>query len=175
MKSVFVVAMTAALLAAACASGDNDFGPEAPPLPAPATACEGGVCVDYPSDWAVIEQGDGFIRFAHSLFGGNALASVGRVSMTGLAKSAGVSGNPTVSETVEIFWDQVAGGEARLISQELLPDGSVRSEGTLPEGRLWVLIVPLDENDAIGLEVRGPNASWETHAGVFLDSMMVDA
>ena len=53
----------------------------------------------------------------------------------------------------------------------MLPDGSVESFGAFAGGRMWARLIPLDSTSAIGVELRGPNSSWETHAAVLLDSV----
>ena len=50
--------------------------------------------------------------------------------------------------------------------------GAVRSWGSHETGDMWFLLVPIDSVDAIGLEIRAPNDSWESHADVVFPSVV---
>ena len=73
---------------------------------------------------------------------------------------------PATTETVmESFWALIEeSGEGELIRTERLVGGAIRSWGTHSTGTMWFLLVPVDGSEGIGVELRGPNGSWETHA-----------
>ena len=54
---------------------------------------------------------------------------------------------------------------------ERIPGGNIRADGSYEGGRMWTLLVPGDGESAVGVEVRGPNRSWEAHADVFFSAV----
>ena len=72
------------------------------------------------------------------------------------------------------FWQlleeaDVAGFER----MERLTGGVFRSEGSYENGMLWHLLIPGTGTRAVGIEVRGPNRSWETHANIFFGNVEI--
>lgn len=153
---------------AACATG-----PDAPTVVTGDLVCNAGYCVSMPEGWMILEQGDDFTRFGHPATE-SALATVAPLNMEALVTQAGGTW-PTQTENVaRAFWQLLSeNGKASFGSLSFVGDGSVRSRGSYEDGRLWYRIVPAAGTSAIGMEVRGPNGSWEAHADVFLDTLML--
>lgn len=162
------LAVVILLVVAACSAG-----PDAPPVGAPETVCTGNFCVDYPSDWEVVEVGVDFAVFRHPSGEDEVIASVGQVNMELLATEGGRSWPQTTDEVVRAFWQLLASEDAELGALRLLVDGSVSSFGALKGGWLWHRLVPIGASRAVGVEIRGPNRSWEDHADVFIEGLTV--
>jgi hypothetical protein len=75
---------------------------------------------------------------------------------------------------VRSFWQLLEEADVATFERmERLTGGAFRSEGSYEDGRLWHLLIPGNGNRATGVEVRGPNASWSTHADVFFGDVVV--
>ncbi len=135
--------------------------------------CTETFCAQYPAGWNLVDRGDTFISLSHPDDPETLLATVGPVNMEGLVVANGGTWPQTVSGVVEAFWRAADGGEAELATSTILPDGSVESFGVFRSGRMWARLIPLTTTDAIGVEMRAPNRSWESHAEAFLDSVVV--
>ncbi len=155
------------LLAALVVSAACSSGPTAPPIDETEIACIEEFCISYPVGWEV-ETGEGFISFSHSAAPGVALATAAPVNMEAIVENAGGSWPAPTDEVAAAFWQLLEDAEvAELARVERLTGGSFRSEGSHEDGRLWHLLVPTSGTEAVAVEVRGPNTSWETHADVF--------
>lgn len=159
--------MTSAIVLAACSTG-----PEAPIVGAIAEVCTPDFCVDYPNDWSVVDTGEQFVSFAHPE-GADLIATVGRVNLEGIADNAGATWPVPPREVVDLLWSLLDGGEAELGAAMLVPGGSLDSWGFISSGRLWHRLIPVSASRGFGIEVRAPNASWETHADVFRQGLTV--
>jgi hypothetical protein len=155
----------AALLAGACSTG-----PEAPPVAATDLFCTETFCISSPSDWVIEDEGETYVVFHHPSDPEKIRASASGVNMEGLVTANGGTWPQAVSGVVDAFWAALDGGNATLAETRALEDGSVESVGAFESGRLWFRLIGLDSVNALGVEVRGPNSSWESHAVVFLDS-----
>ena len=156
----------AILVLAACSSGAD-----APVTGASSTICGANFCLAYPGDWAVVEAGDDYAVFSHPAAPDAVVASVGQVDMRGLAAATDRTWPQPAAVAVEAFWELLGSDQASRDGVRRRADGSVSSEGAFRDGRLWHRLVPLDENEAVGVEVRAPNRSWRQHAAAFLDGL----
>ncbi len=93
--------------------------------------------------------------------------------MGGLAAATGRSRSIRPDAAVDAFWELLADAAAVRDGVRRRADGSVVSTGSLRDGRLWHRLVPVDDDSAVGVEVRAPNRSWQRHAVVFLDGLTV--
>lgn len=130
--------------------------------------CIDEVCISYPGGWEVREKGSDFVSFAHPDAGEAALATLGPVNMQAVVESAGHTWPAGTAVVVESFWELLdVAGAGSLERMERLQGGAFRSSGANEDGRLWHLLIPVSGSAAIGVEVRGPNQSWEAHADAF--------
>lgn len=166
-RSVWLVTLAAA--AAACSAS----GPDAPEPQSAASVCGAQFCLEYPGGWEIVDQGDDFASFVHPAGDDEALATVGRVNMEGIVTAAGGEWPQLTEDVARSFWSIIDGGEAALATTESERDGSVRTFGTVASGRLWWRLTPTAFSEAIGVEVRGPNRSWESHADVFFEGLTI--
>lgn len=155
-----------ALVVASCGSG-----PEATRVAEVQQVCTDTFCAEVPSDWEIIDQGAAYVSFSHPSDPESVLATVGAVNMEGVVTANGGTWPQTVSGVVDVFWAAADGGDAELATSKVLSDGSVESFGAFGTGRMWARLIPLGTVEAIGVEMRAPNSSWETHARVLLDSV----
>lgn len=168
MKRSLALAAATALLAAACGGA----GPDATPVGDVDLVCSDSFCAEIPSEWELIDSGADYLSFVHPLDREALLATVGPVNMEGVVTANGGTWPQTVSGVVEIFWGAADGGDADLGTLTVLPDGSVESFGVFGAGRMWARMIPLNVTQAVGVEMRAPNSSWERHAEVLLDSVV---
>lgn len=155
------------LLAALVLAGCGASGPDAPAVDAVERVCSGELCIDHPTGWEV-ETGPGYIGFLHPDAPEKAKATVAIVSMEAIATNAGTSWPAPAEDVARAFWTLLdQGGVGSLVTIERLTGGSIRTLGTYEGGAMWHLLVPLDGSDAIGVEVRAPNRTWDDHADVF--------
>lgn len=153
------------VLATACSTG-----PDAPPVAGSELVCTDTFCISSPPDWVVEETGDTYVVFHHPSDPDKIRATASGVNMEGLVTANGGQWPQDVSGVVDVFWASLDGGNATLAEKRALEDGSVESVGAFEDGRLWFRLIGLDSVNGLGVEVRGPNSSWEAHAEVFLDS-----
>lgn len=154
---------------AACSTG-----PEAPRVDGVDMVCIEPLCITYPAGWEVVEEGAEFITFAHPDAPEQALATVGLLNMQAVVESAGGSWPAPTEEVVRSFWQLLEeAGVATFERLQRLTGGAFRSEGSYEGGRLWHLLIPGARNRGIGVEVRGPNPSWQSHADVFFSNVQI--
>jgi len=163
--AVLFAALT--LIGTACSSG-----PVAPALGFAEEVCIPDFCVGYPSDWEVVELGELFVSFAHPA-GPDVVATVGRVNLEGVVVNAGGLWPQSARNVVDQLWSLLDGGDAELDDVSLVSDGSYDSSGFIGSGRLWHRLVPVTATQGYGVEVRAPNATWEPHAEVFRQNLIV--
>jgi len=157
------------LLLAACSTG-----PEAPLVDGVDMVCIEPLCIAYPAGWEVVEEGAEFIAFAHPDALEQALATVGPLNMQALVEGAGGSWPAPTEDVVRSFWQLLEEADvATFVRMERLTGGAFRSEGNYEEGRLWHLLIPGTQSGGVGVEVRGPNASWQGHADVFFSDVRI--
>ncbi len=167
MRRLSQLLVAVALLVAGCSDGAA-----APELSESIQTCNPDFCVDYPSGWTVVETGERFISFAHDAQEG-ILATVGRVNLEGITVNAGGAWPVPARDVVDLLWDLLDGGEAELARVDLVEGGALDSWGFISGGRLWHRLVPISASQGYGIEIRGPNASWESHADVFRGNLVV--
>lgn len=157
------------LVGAACSTG-----PDAPRAEAGSIVCADDFCTRYPEGWEVIETGAEHLSFAHPDAPERAKATVAYVNTEGVVTAAGGSW-PANSETVaRSFWTLLEDeGIASFERMERVGDGRIVAVGSYEGGRLWTLFVPIDSRRALGVEVRGPNRTWEPHASLFFDQLVL--
>lgn len=153
-------------LVAACSPG-----PEAPPVVASEVVCAPSFCIAHPNGWEV-EIGETYISFRHPVAPESAFATIGFTNPEAVVTAAGETW-PANDETVaRSFWALLEETEVGSLDRlERLPGGNVRSYGSYQDGRMWALLVQTDDGGAVGVEVRGPNQSWEAHADVFFSTV----
>lgn len=159
MTRTLVSLLAVALLLAGCSQG-----PAAPPVGTPATVCTEGFCLDVPEGWGD-EVGDTYIAFHHDVLPDGTFLTANLVDMEAIVESAGGTWPVPTEEVVTAFWsllEDVDEGELARTERQL--GGAIRSWGVHSTGQMWHLLYPVDGTVAIGVEMRGPNDSWETHA-----------
>lgn len=155
------------LLVSACGSAE----PDAPPPGATELICDDEICIVYPGDWEA-EPGDGYIGFSHPSAPESALATAAVVNMEAIAGAAGLAWPVSAEDVERAFWQLIEEADAGdLGTIERRQGGSIESLGSSEDLRLWHLLVPIDSTHAIGVEVRGPNRTWESHAAVFFSDV----
>ena len=148
-----------ALVVAACSSG-----PSAPPVESTREVCTDAFCLQVPQGWGD-EVGDSFIAFNHDVLPDGTFLTANVVDMEAIVEAAGGQWPVPPDEVTEAFWallEQV--DEGSLTRTERQVGGAIRSWGSHTTGVMWHLLVPVEGSRAIGIEMRGPNDSWEAHA-----------
>ncbi len=165
-----VVVLALALMAGACSSG-----PSAPEIGIPTTVCTGAFCLDVPEGWGD-EVGDTYIAFHHEALPEGTFLTANIVDMEAIVMAAGGEWPVPPDEVAVAFWallEQV--DEGRLQRTERQVGGAIRSWGSHRTGTMWHLLVPVEGSTAIGVEMRGPNESWESHADAVFPTVVPKA
>lgn len=147
------------LLIAACSSG-----PAAPPVGTSTEVCTDAFCLSVPEGWSG-ETTDTFIALHHEVLEGGTFLTANVVDMEAIVEAAGGTWPVPPDEVVRAFWsllEQVDEGEFERMERQV--GGAIRSWGTHSTGDMWYLLVPVDGTVGIGVEMRGPNDTWEAHA-----------
>lgn len=148
-----------ALVLAGCSSGVQATTVE------PATEfCTDVFCIDVPVGW-VGEVGDTFLALNHVADPDSTFLTASVIDMEAIVINAGGIWPVPTDDAVRSFWRLLEdAGEGSLSRTQRMIGGAVRSWGTHSTGDMWFVIVPVQGSTAIGVEIRGPNDSWETHA-----------
>lgn len=151
--------LAVALVVTACSSG-----PTAPPVTPAFEVCTQAFCMDVPEGWGD-EVGDTYLAFNHDDLPDGTFLTANTVDMEAIVTAAGGTWPAPPDEVVEAFWSLLeVAGEGELRRSERQVGGAIRSSGSHSTGDMWHLLVPVEGSLAIGVEMRGPNGSWESHA-----------
>ena len=165
MKRTLGLAMLVVVLAS-CSSGSA-----APPVAPAAEACTSALCMDVPAGWDG-EVGPTYIAFNHETAPSDTFLTANAVDMESIVTAAGGSWPATTEDVVVAFWSLLEEvDEGRLIRTERMVGGAIRSWGSHSTGDMWYLLVPVDGSQGIGVEIRAPNDSWESHADLVFPSV----
>ena len=165
MKSLAIVLGTGLVLAA-CSSGQA-----APAVLGTETVCNADFCIDVPDGWTT-EVGDGYISAHHDIAPESTFLTAGLINFEAIVESAGGTWPAATDEVARAFWtllEQADVGEYER-SQRVV-GGAERTWGTHTDGTMWHLVYPTDPSRGIGVEMRAPNDSWETHADAVFGSV----
>lgn len=166
MTRLAAIAVALALGVAACASGVS-----APAVGSPETMCTASFCVDVPAGWSG-EIGESYVSMHHELDPEHTFLTVGEINMEAIVTSAGGAWPVGTDEVVRSFWVLLEdAGVGSFERSERMVGGAVQSWGDHQTGRMWHLVFPVEGSRAIGVELRAPNESWETHADAVFASV----
>lgn len=162
----FAVVLLALGIVAGCSSG-----PAAPDPEPTRSVCTDTYCIDVPAGWSG-EVGDTFIALNHEALPEGTFLTANTVDMEAIVSAAGGTWPVPTEQVVEAFWSLLEDvDEGELARTERMVGGAWRSWGTHSTGTMWYLLMPLEGSQAIGIELRGPNDSWERHADVVFGSV----
>lgn len=168
MPRILIVLLSVVFAAAGCSAG-----PEAPLASSGDVACADPFCAGYPEGWSV-EIGGEYLAFMHPDSPEQARATVAFVHTEGVVTAAGGTWPATTETVVRSFWTLLEDqGLASFERMERVGEGRITAIGSYEGGRLWTLFIPVDSQRVVGIEVRGPNKSWEPHAELFFDQVVV--
>jgi predicted phosphoribosyltransferase len=160
--------MVGLLFVAACSSG-----PEAPAISSLETVCNDAFCVDVPDGWEA-EVGDTYLSFHHSLDPIHTFLTVGVADMEAIVVASGGTWPVSTEEATRSFWSLLEDVDvASFKRSQRLVGGAYKSWGTHTDGDMWYLLYPVQGSRGIGIEMRAPNGSWETHADAVFNSLVV--
>lgn len=169
LRRLAVIVGISTLVVAAC----GDSGPDADPPRPGDSVCGDNFCVAYPDGWIVAEDGGSFVSLENTAAPEQLRATVSQVNMEGVVTQAGGTWPQVTDGVVRSFWTLLGETGATLSTLDPRADGSVASLGTYEDGRLWILVAPIDATNAIGIEVRAPNTTWADHVAVLFDSLQI--
>jgi hypothetical protein len=150
------------LFAAACSQGIP-----APPTGSSTTVCTDAFCIDVPEGWEVTDSGTAFVSMSHVSDPDNTFLTAGVIDMEAMVTAAGGTWPVPTQEVVLAFWSLIEdAGVGTYTRSQRMVGGAVRSWGDHETGTMWHLVYPLGGSAAIGVEMRAPNVSWESHADV---------
>jgi hypothetical protein len=164
--------MIAAVLIAGTVAAGCSSGPSAPdPLPT-TRVCTQAFCLDVPAGWTG-EATDTFISFHHEMLPDGTFLTANTVDMEAIVSAAGDTWPVPTEQVVADFWKLLEDvDEGELVDIQRMVGGAWRSRGIHSTGDMWYLLVPVDGSLGIGVEMRGPNATWESHADVVFPSVV---
>ncbi|MCB1246458.1 MAG: hypothetical protein KDB69_04250 [Acidimicrobiia bacterium] len=155
-------------LIAACSSG-----PAAPEVGSGERVCAEGFCIRVPDGW-VVEVGTTYISAHHELAPDTTFLTAGEVNQQAIAEAAGVVWPAPTPEVERAFWSLLeSAGAGSFDRSERVLGGAERSWGTHDDGDMWHLLAPTEGTHAVGIELRAPNRSWESHAEFVFDSLVI--
>jgi len=154
------------LIAAACSSGP------AAPTPEPTDrVCNADFCIEVPVGWTV-EVGDGFMAGHHDVAPTETFLTVGLINLEAIVQGAGGSWPASTDEVARAFWTLLEdAGVGSFTRSQRMVGGAERSWGTHETGTMWHLVYPTAPSAGIGVELRAPNDTWETHADAVFASL----
>jgi hypothetical protein len=170
MRGLYGIAVIigAALVLGACSSGTS-----APEIDDLETVCSEIFCVDVPQGWES-EIGATYLSFHHTADPEHTFLTVGTTDMEAIVESAGGSWPVSAQETTRSFWALLEQADvAQFQRSARLVGGAIKSWGTHGDGDMWYLLSPIEGSRAIGIEMRAPNDSWESHADAVFASLNV--
>lgn len=135
------------------------------------TVCSDVFCVDVPDGW-VAEVGDTYLAFNHETDPENTFLTAGIIDQEAIVTSVGGTWPATTEDVVTAFWSLLESSDVGSIERtQRMVGGAVRSWGDHETGRMWHVVYPTGGSVAIGVELRAPNDSWESHADVVFDTI----
>ncbi len=165
MRRVIVIGL---LFVSACSAG-----PGAPGVRETETVCNELFCVDVPQGWEA-EIGETYLSFNHELDPDHTFLTVGKVDMEAIVEGAGGTWPVSPEDTTRAFWSLLEEADAGTFERSVRRvRGAIKSWGTHVDGEMWHLLYPIEGSRAVGIEMRAPNDSWETHADTVFDSLRV--
>lgn len=151
--------VVAVALLTSCSSG-----PAAPPVGALSEVCTDAFCLSVPDGWSG-ETTNTFIAFHHEVLPDGTFLTANVVDMEAIVEASGATWPVPPDEVVRAFWSLLEDvDEGELVRMERQVGGAIRSWGSHSTGDMWYLLVPVEGTVGIGVEMRGPNESWEAHA-----------
>ena len=161
------VVVAIALILAACSSG-----PSAPSPTPTRSVCTDVFCMEVPEGWGD-EVGSTYLAFNHDVAPESTFLTGSQLDMEAIVVAAGGEWPATTETVMASFWALIEDAdEGELIRTERLVGGAIRSWGTHSTGTMWFLVVPVDGAEGIGVELRGPNDSWEAHADAIFPTVV---
>lgn len=168
MKLVIVIVSLVAVVSAACSSG-----PAAPAIGQSQTVCNESFCIDVPPGW-VLDVGAGYVAANHELDSAHTFLTAGVINLEAIVVNAGGVWPAPTDEVARAFWALLEdAGVGSLERSQRVVGGAERSWGSHEDGTMWHLVHPTGGNSGIGIEMRAPNDSWETHADFVFGSIEV--
>lgn len=133
--------------------------------------CTDAFCLDVPSGWGG-DMGDTHITFNHDVLPDGTFLTANVVDMEAIVVAAGGVWPVPPDDVAAAFWSLIEqAGEGEMRRAERQVGGAIRSWGSHSTGDMWHLLVPVDGTVAIGVEMRGPNDSWQSHADAVFPSV----
>ena len=120
------------------------------------------------------EVGESYVSFHHEASPEDTFLTANAIDMEAIVTAAGGSWPVPPEEVVVAFWTLLEEvDEGRLIRTERMVGGAIRSWGRHSTGDMWFLLVPGVGSSGVGVEIRGPNDSWEAHADAVFPTVEV--
>jgi hypothetical protein len=161
-----MVLISIALFLAGCSPGFT-----APDVGLSRTICSDVFCIEVPDGWNG-EVGDTFVALNHELDPDNTFLTVGVIDQEAIVTSAGGTWPVQTDDVARAFWSLLEASDVGSFTRsQRMVGGAVRSWGDHESGPMWHVVYPTEGSSAIGVELRGPNDSWESHADVVFASI----
>ena len=146
-------------------------GVAAPDIGQVETVCSEVFCIDVPEGWTG-EVADTHIALHHEADPGNTFLTAGIIDQEAIVTGAGGAWPVSTDDVVLAFWSLLEGSDVGSFERsQRMVGGAVRSWGDHETGRMWHVVYPTGGSTGIGVELRAPNDSWESHADVVFESI----
>ncbi len=94
--------------------------------------------------------------------------------MEAIVEGTGGTWPVSPEDTTRAFWSLLEEADAGTFERSVRRvGGAIKSWGTHTDGEMWHLLYPIEGSRAVGIEMRAPNDSWETHADIVFDSLRI--
>ena len=154
------------VVAAGCSSGVTAVEPANA-----VTVCAEAFCIDVPEGWTVVNGGD-YVSAVHQDDPAHTFLTAAVIDREAIVEAAGGMWPATTAEVSRAFWTLLEQAEVgRFERSARMVGGAERSWGTHDDGQMWHLVLPTGATSGIGVEIRAPNHSWETHADTVFASI----
>lgn len=166
MKPAAIGLLVVAMALSSCTSG-----PDAPDAAPVNRVCADTFCITMPAGWTA-ETGPDYISANHSSAPESTFLTAGVINMEAIVQAAGGTWPATTDVVSRSFWTLLEeAGVGTFERSARMLGGAERSWGTHDDGDMWHLVYPTGPTSAIGIELRAPNDSWESHADTVFESV----
>lgn len=161
-----LIVLGLALLVSACSSG-----PDAPVVAGGEEVCAETFCVSVPDGWSY-EVGETYISATHEDAPDTTFLTAGVINMEAIVENSGGTWPAPTADVTRAFWALLEdAGAGKFVRSARVVGGAERSWGTHVDGQMWHLVYPTGPTSAIGIELRAPNDTWESHADFVFESV----
>lgn len=166
MKRLTLIVVGILLVVSACSSG-----PDAPVVAVGEEVCTETFCITVPDGWSY-ELGETYVSATNAVAPEATFLTAGVINMEAIVENSGGTWPAPTADVARAFWSLLEdAGAGEFERSARVVGGAERSWGTHADGQMWHLVYPTGPTSAIGIELRAPNDTWESHADFVFESV----